>query len=712
VSEQVEGRVFELADHRRDDTEEIPVVSAVVDNIAPQPITRAEVRKDVLPTWAKSPAAAKDAAKWQAQHIGHGVTFHALRSPLYWWKLVTYAPRGFGRLVHPVGVWVWQADDHKILKAHGRALIATADPKDNYYDVRRSEADRLAYDARKLSRKRGVRRRASVVVLTTALLIFTGMVVAAWTTRLEQAAIVATLLAMLGVVGRNRDKPVVGAGAASTEKRPRLTTDVISAALSSIQIPRLSKAISDNPGAITYHSVPARTPTGWRADLDLPRGIVASDIADKRAELASALRRPLGCVFVEGDAGAHEGRLILTVLDKPLSEIKAAPWPLAKSGSINVFQPVAIGTDQLGRLIEVTLMRNSVLIGAKPQMGKSVILRLMLLACALDFRTELHVYNFKGGRDLAALREVSHRWRAGDGEDDVAALLADLRTIQTDMSRRYATMSRLPLERCPDGRITDELASDPGLGLRPVALGIDEVQVPITHPIHGKDIADVLTDLTKRGPACGVIVVLATQRPDKESLPKGISDNAGLRVCFRVMGHEANNMILGPGAFASGFKATLFTDSDKGVCWVAGHASAPSIVLISHVDGVTAAKVAERAWSARSAAGTLTGLAAGADPSPDTDVGSVLDHLAKVWPAGQGRVWFEVLAELLCDRYPAYEGWTVDRLSAAVKPHGLVACQIKRTVAGVPTNRWGLSRMDLHKAMGDRDDAPEGVAQR
>ena len=42
--------------------------------------------------------------------------------------------------------------------------------------------------------------------------------------------------------------------------------------------------------------------------------------------------------------------------------------------------------------------------------------------------------------------------------------------------------------------------------------------------------------------ALGTILLLATQRPDKDSLPTGISANVGIRFCLRVMGQTENDM--------------------------------------------------------------------------------------------------------------------------------------------------------------------------
>ena len=67
----------------------------------------------------------------------------------------------------------------------------------------------------------------------------------------------------------------------------------------------------------------------------------------------------------------------------------------------------------------------SVIIGAIPRMGKTFLLRLLLLICALDVRAEIHAYDLKGTGDLAPLRPVAHRYRAGDEAEDIEYLLAD-----------------------------------------------------------------------------------------------------------------------------------------------------------------------------------------------------------------------------------------------------------------------------------------------
>jgi S-DNA-T family DNA segregation ATPase FtsK/SpoIIIE len=82
----------------------------------------------------------------------------------------------------------------------------------------------------------------------------------------------------------------------------------------------------------------------------------------------------------------HEGRLILWVGDKPMNETTKPPWPLLKDGQVDLFKPVVFGNDQRMRDIVVCLMFASVVIGSIPRMGKTFLLRLLLLIAALDPR--------------------------------------------------------------------------------------------------------------------------------------------------------------------------------------------------------------------------------------------------------------------------------------------------------------------------------------
>src|SRR6266540_982453 len=129
------------------------------------------------------------------------------------------------------------------------------------------------------------------------------------------------LLDLEGELGAPSDRPRLLDTAVVTAQAPRLTSDMVSRALSVLGVAGINQALAKDPrGAITFPSPITRDGPGWRADVDLPPGVTVGDVVDRRDRLASGLRRPLGCVWPEGDPGAHEGRLILWVGDRDLSK--------------------------------------------------------------------------------------------------------------------------------------------------------------------------------------------------------------------------------------------------------------------------------------------------------------------------------------------------------------------------------------------------------
>ena len=65
---------------------------------------------------------------------------------------------------------------------------------------------------------------------------------------------------------------------------------------------------------------------------------------------------------------------------------------------------------------------------------------------------------------------------------------------------------------------------------------MDECQNLFGHHKYGKEAGADAEFIIKIGPALGVVLILATQRPDRDSLPTGISANASLRFCLYVAG--------------------------------------------------------------------------------------------------------------------------------------------------------------------------------
>ena len=59
----------------------------------------------------------------------------------------------------------------------------------------------------------------------------------------------------------------------------------------------------------------------------------------------------------------------------------------------------------------------------------------------------------------------------------------------------------------------------------------------------GEYVGELLTWLAKKGPAAGIVLVLATQRPDSKTIPSGLRAVLGSRFALRVMDWRDSNIV-------------------------------------------------------------------------------------------------------------------------------------------------------------------------
>ncbi|MEW1636396.1 cell division protein FtsK [Streptomyces sp. NPDC093801] len=645
-------------------------------------------RQAIVPPWLRSTEELKTATLWVARHYTHLAGYHALRSPVYAARLAFQSPRGAAKVVGGTMRW--------LIDREGEPVRAAA--------VRREDA--IEYLT--LSRQRDGRVRLRAIIAGLALLVgsITALAVYVLAPGWIHALSVSALILALGAAGRRPDAPVINR-AVEVAKAPKLTSDIILRALGALGIAPINQAQSKGRDGFTFTAPITRDGPGWRAEGDLPYGVTVTDVIERRDKLASGLRRPLGCVWPEAVPDEHTGRLVLWVGDQDMSTAKKPTWPLLKSGEVDLFRPVAFGTDQRGRWVEITLMYIAAVIGAIPRMGKTFLLRLLLLIAALDSRAELHTYDLKGTGDLDPVGEkVSHRHRAGDEDSDIDYALADLREVREELRRRAKMIRSLPRDICPESKVTSELANKPKLGLHPIVIGVDECQVWFEHPKHGAEFEEICTDLVKRGPATGIVLLLATQRPDAKALPTGISANASARFCLKVMGQLENDMVLGTSSYKRGVRATMFSWKDKGIHYFVGEGADARIVSSVYVDAPTAEAIGNRARAARESAGTLSGHALGQEPEHDERSSyDLLSDILAVVPAEEPKVWSEIVVSRLAELRPdVYGGWDPEGLAAALKPHGVPTGQVwGKTEEGKGANRRGIERARITGAVAEHD---------
>jgi S-DNA-T family DNA segregation ATPase FtsK/SpoIIIE len=646
--------------------------------------------RPVLPAWAKTREGRKAAARWWLGVQRHRVAFHGVRLPSYAGKILYRAPRGTVRSINAWRRWAFDA-----LAAPVEQVIA-------------SKANPDAKEFMLLREQRSARTRARLAVtggLALGAVLGVVLALALWWPALALAAVLA--LVLLAVAGTDRDQPLVPQ-AIATYEAPKLTAPVIERAFKALQIKAINDALAPGGTGLDYPSPIHRDEggRGWRAEVDLPHGVTAADIMERRSSLASGLRRPLGCVWPESAPEVHEGRLILRVLDVDFSKAKTPPWPLAKVGRHDYFDPYPFGWDTRFRLIKVALFELNMLIGAMMGQGKSATMRVAACAAALDPTVELWICELLGKGDFEELEPVLHRYVNGVDDESITRAAAYLHELRLEVERRTVQLGKVPTDMKPDKKVTREIANHRAWGLYPLVAIFDEVQNLFTHAGCGKQAREDAEFVIRSARAVAVTLILGTQIPDKESVPPAVTRLAGLRFCLKVMDHTANDMILGTGMHKNGYKANAFRSKvDAGTGILVGATDVPAVVKSAYLDGPAVKKIAQRARDLRERAGTITGHAAGIDDDEvSVTVVNVAQDVRAVFRADETGLHNQLILHRLKQLRPGYyDSWVPDQITTALKAAGVEAAgaQIERydETEERRVNRRGVYLKDLQAAL-------------
>ncbi|MEU0570863.1 cell division protein FtsK [Nonomuraea sp. NPDC005983] len=650
---------------------------------------KARTRRPVIPLWLRSRAEAQETLRWVGKHYVHVAGFQITRVPLYAGRLAFRSPRGLARLVAGMVRWTFDLEGEPVRLS----AVQKADPE-SYLKLSRQRDSR-------------VRLRVSLLLLALITLLLVALVVANATSPQQWGAL-AVALAVLGALGAPPDRPLINRAVLPTNVE-KLTSDIVVRALTSISVSGIN---AKNP-EIRFVAPITRDGPGWRADLDLPYGVTVADVLDKRDRLASALRRPIGCIWPEGNPAIHEGRLILWVGDKDLSKTTVR-FALAKAASHDVFKGAPFGNDPRGRAITVPLIQHNVLIGSQPGQGKTAAVRTLAGSAAMDPTAELWIHELKGTGDLDPLEKNCHRYVSGIEDPAIAYAADSLTLLRKEVMRRAAALKSLPADLCPDKRVTRQIADKRSIGLHPLVAIFDECQNLFAHAEYGQQSGEDAEFIIKLGRALGVVLILATQRPDKRSLPTGVSANVSIRFCLRVGGQTENDMILGTSSYQNGIRATTFVpEADAGIGYLVGATPVPKVVRTAYLDTPATQLIADRAYALRKALGTLSGHALGEQPEASMPAFDLLADVLAVVPPSEPKVWNEVVVDRLTELRPeVYGPWAsleggakTAQLTTALKPYGVRTGQVWGAIGegGKGANRMGIVRDDVSAALTERD---------
>ncbi|ACU37530.1 cell division protein FtsK [Actinosynnema mirum] len=385
---------------------------------------------------------------------------------------------------------------------------------------------------------------------------------------------------------------------------------------------------------------PHRVGDGWAVVADLPATRKAADVIKNRDALASALavdEVQLVAERVRG-RGGHAGRVSLWVADEDPYAGAPLRAPLLDVERWDAWRAVPFGRDARGRRVDLPLVWTSLLVGAIPRQGKTFATRLAVSGLVLDPYARLYVFDGKGGKDWEAAEQVAYRYVCGDEQEHAEAVRDHLVVLVAEVQGRYARMATVDDELCPESKITPALSRDPDLGMPVTGVVIDEVQVYLENTTRvevggrkttlGLYVADLLTYLVRKGPAAGIVVVLATQRPDSNTIPSRLRAVLGSRFALRVMDWRDSNIVLGEQMNTRGYDASTLLPAHRGVGILRPDGEMGSDVLATtvrtyYLPNPDWRTICTRGRALRESAGTLAGHAAGDDSTGVVDPASV-----------------------------------------------------------------------------------------
>jgi DNA segregation ATPase FtsK/SpoIIIE, S-DNA-T family len=254
---------------------------------------------------------------------------------------------------------------------------------------------------------------------------------------------------------------------------------------------------------------------------------------------------------------------------------------------LSIWDPVHLGTDELGRRVQVTLAERNMLIGGEPGGGKSVALQLIVAHGALSADCRLILIDGKRV-ELGLWRDCAEKF-IGPSIDDA---IDTLRWLQEQIDERTDELLARQLRK-----IT------PDLGWPVYLVPVDEVayySATVGTSVQQKEFNACNRDIVARGRAPGIIPVEATQRPSADIIPTSLRDLFGYRWAFRCSTEASSDTILGHGWANMGFTATEIDPKARGVGWLRAEDGIPRRIKAAYLTDEDIIHLA--AWAAQARA--------------------------------------------------------------------------------------------------------------
>jgi S-DNA-T family DNA segregation ATPase FtsK/SpoIIIE len=370
---------------------------------------------------------------------------------------------------------------------------------------------------------------------------------------------------------RRAEPPAWLVTTADAEWDAAIDETTIARALEALRIPAITQYLK--AGLKLQFITPARVDgRGTHAVVRLPAGVTAEKIARRRGDLATGLHRAAKEVWPT--TGSEAGILDLWIADKGALAEGAGEYPLLAGGLVDVFKGVPAGKTLRGDALLAPIMERNTMTGGMPGQGKSSAARAIMAGCALDPTAELRIWVPDTNFDFEVFKPRCANYIMGADDDSMKAIRDQLVNVHEEVQRRGELLIRYE-----QPAVTRELANA-GVGLHPLICLLEEAHVAITDDTYGKEISKLLMEIVKLGRKRGIHMIVSTQAPTRDSMPRDVTRNCSNGIAFAVGDHVANDALLGQGAYAAGHRATeLIPGTDKGTAVVKGFTGERSEIL-------------------------------------------------------------------------------------------------------------------------------------
>jgi S-DNA-T family DNA segregation ATPase FtsK/SpoIIIE len=705
VTPQTDGGVEVAAPDRFDTSFDValdddpgPVLPVLVDTP-----DRLPERRPIIPTNLRTLQGVKSSTKRVARTTGYRVGFHATRSPWYALLAAFWAIVGVFRLAGRQIRWWWHPELSSLLQ-----VAATAgDTKDGL---------KVNRDLSMARRWRGSVLLAEAVALAVTLVLLI-LLAPLW------IAVTAALAVMplLAHIGRPTSKPIISAAVVASRFR-RLNPDVVLRAYYAAGLGRPDKKEQE----VDFSSRMSRDArdVGSQVVVNLPHGTTFSDAMKAREKLASGLDVTLSQVYLTRDKLSNRSHLLWVADVDPLA-IPAGRSPLLDCKPRDIWKAAPLGIDERGRRVLLPLIFSSMLVGAQPRKGKTFTARALALFAALDPYARLSVFDGKGSPDWRKFALVAYTYGFGLLPDRVQGdpienLLATLRKAKLDVLKRNAKLSELPTNICPEGKLTRDIARDLRYAMPIWLIILDEFQEYLNTGDEDVDreVAELLVFLVKVGPSVGVILLSSTQRPSGigstgkvAKLFTDFRDNHLTRFALKTGSWQVSDLVLGSGAYSEGYDSSALPSGDgsdggfdyRGIGVLYDSPVGNATVRTFLADGQDAEKILLAARQHRDRAGTLDGMAAGAEVAQQAR--DPLADAIDAFRSDETFVSWETLAARLAEQQPErYAKVSGDALSKTLRGLGLGVESKTGAEKGRPDERpRGAYLTTLRRAMEARN---------